>query len=360
MSAQRSGGDPSESDSFTYRYARNAREQANPQTNQAGPHAATGARSSPHGPAQTAGTAAEPSGAAPGGAQRPGDEQAKVIAEGHTLQQRERRNRDRLTLVVAFIALCQVLGTADVIPWTPGVFLHGGLERLVHWGAGEGYAAAGWAGKAGQVVFSIYWVVLTLACSRLAAEAVPMGRFPVERSYLLAQRRVAYLAPLLVLLAGHAIGAWIAANVHWLLAIPFELGGHMGMAVLLYLFLVPEARRALVIVVDLAQNGLNNRVHFTGRVRTTDRRWASVTHHHLRMVTARSPLLARLLGSAHLEFTYIDASNNLRSEVLKYMDSKAMVAYWAAFLNGAFHTNNAMLYTLPPNYQVPGVPPGKE
>jgi hypothetical protein len=265
-----------------------------------------------------------------------------------------------MTVLVAVIALCQVLGTLDVTSWTPGIFLHGGLERFVHWGAAQGWAAAGWATKAGQVVFSVYWVVLALACSRLAAEAVPIGRFPSEFSYVLAQRRVAYLAPLLLLLAGHAAGAWVAAHWHWLLAVPLELGGHLGMAVLLYMILVPEARRAVVIVVDRVHKGLNNRVHFTGRVRTMDRRWVSVTHHRLRQVTARAPLLARLLGSAHLELTYLDASNSLRTEVLKYMDSKTKVAEWAAYLNGAFHSNNATLYDLPPNYQVPGVPPAKQ
>lgn len=327
MDARHSHRNPDSSSSHSYRYARTPRGEAKGQAPAAGPP--------------------------------PPDEAfSKAVAEGQERHRQERRKRDRLTAVVAFTALLQVLGTADVVSWTPGIFLHGGLERFVHWGAAQGWAAAGWASKAGQVVFCIYWVGLALACSRLAAEAVPMGRFPAEFSYVLVQRRVAYLAPLVVLLAGHLVGAWVAAHLHWLLAVPFELGGHVGMAALLYLILAPEARCALVIVVDRAQKGLNNRVHFTGRVRTLDRRWASVTHHRVRQVTARAPLLARLLGSAHMEITYLDAWNGLRTEELKYMDSKTKVAEWTSFLNGPFHSNNATTYDLPPNYQVPGGPPG--
>lgn len=353
MSAQPSRGDSQDPRSHTYRYAR---PQGDPGKAQA-PAPQQHRPDSPSSPNADVGRGGHGvSGAAVGGAPPPDDGLSKAIAEAKERHLRERRHRDRLTLVVGLIALCQVLGTADVTSWTPGIFLHGGLERFVQWGAEQGWAAAGWASKAGQVVFSVYWVVLTLACSRLAAEAVPVGRYPAEFSYVLTQRRLAYVAPLLVLLAGHAVGAWVANHLHWLLAVPFELGGHVGMAVLLYLFLVPEARHALVIVVDRAQNGLNNRVHFTRRVRTTDRRWESVTHHRLRQVTVRAPLLARLLGSAHLEFTHLDASNTLCTEVLRYMDSKAKVAEWSAYLMGPFHSNNATVYDLPPNFQVPGQP----
>lgn len=288
----------------------------------------------------------------------PEQEQALARAQALALRQRRNRVRDLTALCVGVVALVQVLGTANVIGWMPGLLVHGGLDRLVVWGVQRGFTAANWLHQAGQIVISAYWVILALACSHLAAEEPPVGQAPVERSWLLRQRRVAYLAPLAVLLAGHAIGWWVALTVHWLLAIPFELGGTVGMAVLLYLLLVPEARRAVVIVADLAKAGLNNHIQFTARVRTFDRRWAPpIYHHHVVGVAMRSPLYARLLGSAHLEFIYVDNRNNRYTEVVKFMGSKAEVAVWAAYLNGPFRSTNARLFTLPPNYLAPGAAP---
>lgn len=279
------------------------------------------------------------------------------IARAKALAQRRRNHRDLLTALVVAVAACQILGTAGKIPWTPGLFLHGGFERLIDYAAAEGFAFAAWLTLGMNIVLCVYWVVLSLATSRLGQD-VPPGWNPArEQHWVLPQRRIAYLWPVVLLLASHAVGAAIAATGWWLLAIPFETGGHLGMAYLLYLWLVPEARKALVVVADVGGNGFDSRLYLTTGRFGRGRRWTPIRHDHLRAAVMHAPLRARLLNHADLELAYLDAWNQHEADVMRAAGSPQQIADLVAYLNGQFRDGRPLPYTLPPSYANTPQPP---
>lgn len=261
---------------------------------------------------------------------------------------RQRIWRDSVTAVVAVILTFQVLGTGDWISWTPGLLLHGGWERVIDFALTEGYEQAQWLKLAWSGVICLYWLVLLLACSRLGQDAPPAINPARELSWSITQRRVAYIWPIAILLVSHAIGAFITSTGWWVLAIPFELGGHIGMATVLYLLLVPEARRSLMVVEDFGGKGVNSRVQKTAGLGNGGRRWDSIPHDRLRGVAMHSPLWARLLGVAHVELTYLATSNVLKVDVIRAAGSTKEVAIFVAKAI-AIREGRPLLHTLPPS-----------
>jgi hypothetical protein len=254
------------------------------------------------------------------------------------------------------IFIVQVLGTAGWMPWTPGLLLHGGWERVIDYAISIGFEQVRWLKLAWSGVICVYWLVLLFACSRLGKDEPP-GIDPArERGWVLTQRRVAYVWPLAMLLGCHALGAVIASTGWWVLAVPFEIGGHIGMATLLYVLLVPEARRSLVIVEDFGGKGVNSRLHLTAGLRGGGRRWGTIRHDRIRGVAMHSPLWARLLGVAHLELTYLETWNELRVDVVRAAGSTKQVARDVARIS-AIREGRPLIHTLPPSFANTPQPP---
>lgn len=275
---------------------------------------------------------------------------AEAIANWKMQERRGRIQRDVITLIVAAVATCQILGTANKISWTPGLLLHGGVERLIDYAIQHGFGFATWIKLGMDGIICGYWVVLCLASSRLCQDNSPASNPATEVHKIMIQRRIAYLWPLILLILSHIIGAAIAARGWWLLAIPFEMGGHLGMAFLLYVFLVQEARSSLVIVLDVSAGGkcFGNRLHITSG--TCGRRWSAIRHDHFREAAMRSPLWARLLGVADLEILYLDAWNERQVVLIRAIGSSKEVAIIVARLNGPFRDGRALVFTLPPSF----------
>lgn len=260
-----------------------------------------------------------------------------------------KRSQPLITAFIAIILLLQILGTVGATNWTPGVFVGGGIDRIIDYAVENGFQEAIVIKVAIDALTCVFWAIMLLASSGLGSDSPPRI-MPGERGGIYHQRRVAYLPPLLALLACHAVGAMIASIGLWVLALPFELGGHIGMAILLYIFLIPEGRRRLVVVEDVAGAGAGSRLHVSAGVYRKGRRWLAVRHDHLRAAELHDPLWARLFNTAHLEITYLDNGLNLTTQVIKGIGSKDELATIVAFLNGRFRYGRPLLHTLPPSY----------
>lgn len=254
-----------------------------------------------------------------------------------------------ITCFIASILLLQLLGTVGWIGWAPGLFVGGGIDRIVEFAIRQGFEAASIVKLATNACICVYWAVMLLASSGLGADAPPR-LVPGEKGWQFGQRRTAYVPPLLLLLGLHLVGALIASTGWWLLALPFEMGGHLGIAALLYVLLIPEGRRRLVIIEDIDGKGLSNRMYVSSGFNAKCRKWLAIRHDHLRGTELCDPLWARLLNTAHLEITYLD--NNLAhcSQVIKCIGTKDEMATIVSILNGRFRQGRPLLYTLPPSY----------
>jgi len=257
--------------------------------------------------------------------------------------------RWRMSTVIGLVLVAQVAGSAGWIHWTPGLLLQGGLERLIDWGVGKGWRLAVWARTALDLALCGYWLVLLAASTGLGADAPPIV-MTGEAGFSFTQRRVAYLPAFALLAACHLAGALIASTGWWVLALPFEMGGQLVMAVLLYVFLIPEGPRKLLLIEDLHRGGLTTRVHISPGPFARDRRWLTIRHDHLRGAELLDPLWARLCNAAHIELTYLDPGLMLCTQVVKAIGVKRDVAFLVAKLNGSFRTGRPLLHTLPPSF----------
>ena len=252
------------------------------------------------------------------------------------------------TALIGLVLCLQILGTMAYLPWTPGLFIGGGLDRLVEFGAANGYALARAVRLIADIVICVFWAFMLIASSRLGAD-VPPKLLPGERGWQFNQKRVAYLGPLLVLMSGHVIGALIAKAGFWPLAIPFELGGHIGMAGLLYVILIPEGRHRLIVIEDVQRGGVSSRVHVSSGFysRNKGRRWLVIRHDQLRGAELNDPLWARIFDTAHLELVYVDANWQPTRQVVRCIGTKDDLASIVSYLNGSF------LARRPANYGQP-------
>lgn len=252
------------------------------------------------------------------------------------------------TFAIALIFAAQMLGTYGMSPWVPNVFIGGGLERIVDYAFDQGWGFASPIKTVSNALFCLYWGLMLVASSGLGAD-VPPRLMPGERGWQFNQKRVAYLGPLLVLLAGHFIGAFIAASGFWPLAIFFEIGGHLGMAGLLYIWLIPEGRRRLIIIEDLRRDGQASRIHISSGFYSNSkgRRWLAIRHDQLRGAELNDPLWARIFNTAHLELTYVDSSWQPYTQVIKCIGTKDDLSLIVSFLNGIFMARRPANYGQP-------------
>jgi hypothetical protein len=261
----------------------------------------------------------------------------------------KKRRQPVITGFIAIVLVLQLMGTFGITHWTPGLFVGGGIDRIVNYAAENGFEEASFVKLAIDATTCLFWAIMLLASSGLGTDSPPRI-MPGERGGIYHQRRVAYLPPLLALLACHVVGAMIASTGLWVLALPFELGGHVGMAILLYIFLIPEGRRRLVVVEDVAGAGAGSRFHVSAGVYRKGRRWLAVRHDHLRGAELHDPLWARLFNTAHLEITYLDNGLNLTTQIIKGIGTKDELADIVALMNGRFRYGRPLLHTLPPSY----------
>lgn len=264
------------------------------------------------------------------------------------LATRPRWRQPITTLAIFVIFVVQTLGTLGTLPWVPGVFVGGGLDRIVDFALEQGWPFAPVVKTIGNFVFCFYWGLMVIASSGLGADAPPR-LMPGERGWQFNQKRVAYLGPLIVLLSGHFVGAYIASAGFWPLAIPFEIGGDLGMAGLLYVALIPEGRRRLIIIEDLRRDGQSSRIHISAGFysKIKGRRWLAIRHDQLRGAELNDPLWARVFNTAHLDLTYLDSSWEPFSQSIKCIGTKDDLAHIVSFLNGIFMARR------PPNYGQP-------
>lgn len=258
--------------------------------------------------------------------------------------------RTLTTIAIAAVFSLQLASTCGWIGHLSVLPFHGSVDLLLEIAATHGLVVARWAQRGLDVLISAYWGFLLIASTPLAI-AVPPSPGPGEEARHFRQMRAALAPEMTLLLAAHLLDAWLAMNGWWLLALPFEICGCLGEALLIYMILIAEARPMLTVIVDIKNKGYANRMYFTGGLlpwRTS----LSLRHDHLRSVQLIDPLWGRLCDTAHLLFAYLDDANHLQRRLLRGASQKLYAAYLCSLFHGAFRDGRPLPWTLPPSYNM--------